>query len=315
MAAATTFSRLIRFLAQDGRVYYGDAILPAGSTSINAATHARLITGDPFSPAHSASPSAPTAAPCTVTTRTAAIARLLCPLTPTTTRTLRCLGLNYAAHAREAGMQLPTCPVLFYKPPTALADPFAPVRVPAVAQESDDGGPPQVDYECELAVVVGRAGRDIAPRDALRHVAGVAVANDVSQRTWQLARGGGQWGLGKGFDGWAPLGPGIVALDALGRDPDDGAGLRIGTKVNGEVVQGSGTGDMVFGVRETVAFLSRGTTLLPGDVILTGTPQGVGMGRTPPLWLKDGDVVEVSIEGVGSCINKVEFEKDEPAKL
>lgn len=170
-------------------------------------------------------------------------------------------------------MPLPTHPVLFYKPPTALNDPFGAIPVPRMAQETDESTTDaKIDYEAELAIVIGRAARDVSPSTALSHIAGFAVANDVSQRTWQLARGGGQLGLGKGFDGWAPLGPGVASLEALaGRDPDEGAGLAIGAKVNGVEVQASGTGDMVFGVRETVSFLSRGTTLLPGDVILTGT--------------------------------------------
>ncbi|EKG14966.1 Fumarylacetoacetase [Macrophomina phaseolina MS6] len=317
-----TFSRLIRFLAQDGRIYYGDAILPSNGSNINAATHARLITnGTPFDPLHAPSPSQPTP-PYTITTRTLPVARLLCPLTAHTTRTIRCLGLNYAAHARESRMPLPVHPVLFYKPVTALNDPTAAIPVPRMAQETDDdgGASPRIDYEAELAIIIGRRARDVAPSAALSYVAGFAVANDVSQRTWQLSRGGGQWGLGKGFDGWAPLGPGIASSEALilgggKKDPDRDGGLGIRTEVNGVEVQASGTGDMVFGVRETVSFLSRGTTLLPGDVILTGTPQGVGMGRAPPLWLKDGDVVEVNLEGVGSCVNKIEFERDETTPL
>ncbi|KAK7727682.1 hypothetical protein SLS57_002724 [Botryosphaeria dothidea] len=270
-----------------------------------------------FDPTHSPSPSQPTA-PYTITSRTSPITRrLLCPLTPATTRTIRCLGLNYAAHAAESRMPLPTHPVLFYKPPTALNDPFGAIPVPRMPQETDESTTDaKIDYEAELAIVIGRAARDVSPSTALSHIAGFAVANDVSQRTWQLARGGGQWGLGKGFDGWAPLGPGVASLEALaGRDPDEGAGLAIGARVNGVEVQASGTGDMVFGVRETVSFPSRGTTLLPGDVILTGTPQGVGMSRSPPLWLRDGDVVEVTLEGVGSCVNKVAFRKDETPQL
>lgn len=126
---------------------------------------------------------------------------------------------------------------------------------------------PGVDYECELVVIIGREAKDVPASDALDYVLGYAVGNDVSHREWQLKRGGSQWNLGKGFDGWAPFGPGIVSGEVVG-DPQ---GLRIWTKVNGETVQDSGTRDMVFGVRESVAFLSRGTTLLPGDVIFTGT--------------------------------------------
>ena len=159
-------------------------------------------------------------------------------------------------------MPLPDYPVLFFKPLTALSGPFARIPVPAMAQETLG-----VDYECELVVIIGREARDVAPADALSYVLGYAVGNDVSHREWQLKRGGSQWNLGKGFDGWAPFGPGIVSGDVIG-DPQ---GLSIYTKVNGETVQSSETGDMVFGVKESVAFLSRGTTLLPGDVIFTGT--------------------------------------------
>jgi 2-keto-4-pentenoate hydratase/2-oxohepta-3-ene-1,7-dioic acid hydratase in catechol pathway len=167
-----------------------------------------------------------------------------------------------------------------------------------------------LDYECELVAVIGKACSDVPESKALDYVLGYAVGNDVSHRDWQLQRGGGQWSLGKGFDGWAPYGPGIVS-SKLVKDPQS---LRIQTKLNGKSVQDSNTRDMIFGVAKTIAFLSQGTTLLPGDLIFTGTPQGVGMGRRPQLWLKDGDVVDVELEGVGTCSNKVEFTKTK-AKL
>ena len=200
-------------------------------------------------------------------------------------------------------MPIPTYPILFHKPATALTGPFDPIPVPEPAQAVDG-----LDYECELVAVIGRACRDVDEARALDYVLGYAVGDDVSHREWQLKRGGGQWALGKGFDGWAPFGPGIVTARLI-PDPQK---LEIGTKVNGVMVQESSTEDMVFGVAKTIAFLSQGTTLLPGDVIFTGTPQGVGMGRKPPLWLKDGDVVEVSLEGVGTCVNKVEWVKSRP---
>lgn len=177
--------------------------------------------------------------------------------------------------------------------------------MPAIAQESAG-----LDYECELVIVIGKECRDVAESEALNYVLGYAVGDDVSHRDWQIQRGGGQWSLGKGFDGWAPYGPGIVSTSLI---PDPQA-LQISTKLNGQTVQQSHTSDMIFNVKHTISFLSRGTTLLPGDLIFTGTPSGVGMGRDPKLWLKDGDVVEVALEGVGSCTNKVEFNKEE-AKL
>lgn len=174
-----------------------------------------------------------------------------------------------------------------------------------MAQEAEG-----VDYECELVAVIGREARDVPEADALSYVLGYAVGNDISHREWQIARGSGQWGLGKGFDGWAPFGPGIVSTELI-PNPQD---LTITTRLNGKEMQRSRTSDMIFGVAKTISFLSRGTTLRPGDLIFTGTPQGVGMGRNPKVWLKDGDEVEVGLDGVGTCVNKVEFEKQK-AKL
>jgi 2-keto-4-pentenoate hydratase/2-oxohepta-3-ene-1,7-dioic acid hydratase in catechol pathway len=230
---------------------------------------------------------------------------LLAPLDRPDIKTVRCLGLNYEQHAKESNMPLPKYPVLFYKPITSITGPFDPIPVHAGAQEL-----PGLDYECELVAIIGRQAHNVSEAEALDYVLGYAVGNDVSHREWQIKRGGGQWSLGKGFDGWAPFGPGIVSRDLI-KDPQN---LRIGTKVNGKIVQDSTTKDMIFGVKETIAFLSKGTTLLPGDLIFTGTPQGVGMGRKPPLWLKDGDVVEVSLAGIGTCTNKVEFVKNEAPK-
>lgn len=162
-----------------------------------------------------------------------------------------------------------------------------------------------LDYECELVAVIGKACADVSEANALDYVLGYAVGNDVSHREWQIQRGGSQWSLGKGFDGWAPYGPGIVSSKVI-KDPQS---LSISTRVNEKLVQESSTADMIFGVAKTIAFLSQGTTLLPGDLIFTGTPEGVGMGMKPQSWLKDGDVVEVGLEGVGVCTNKVEFTK------
>ncbi|EAS31793.3 fumarylacetoacetate hydrolase [Coccidioides immitis RS] len=287
-----SFSRLVRFLAKDGKVYYGDAILPTGATDIARANKARVITGDIFGQHH-------------VTEQVADVKKLLAPLALNDIKTIRCLGLNYARHAKEANMAIPTYPVLFFKPVTAATGPTEDIPVPAIAQEGVG-----LDYECELVIVIGKEAYNVPESRALDYVLGYAVGNDVSHRDWQLKRGAGQWGLGKGFDGWAPFGPGIVSANLI-RDPN---ALNISTKLNGEVVQNSSTKDMIFGVAKTVSFLSRGTTLLPGDLIFTGTPEGVGMGRKPQLWLKDGDQVEVSLEGVGTCSNKVVFSEPQ-AKL
>jgi 2-keto-4-pentenoate hydratase/2-oxohepta-3-ene-1,7-dioic acid hydratase in catechol pathway len=284
--------RLVRFLARDGHTYYGDAILPKGITDIAKAKTAHIIKGDIFS-----SP--------IVTDQVVDIRLLLAPLARNDIKTVRCLGLNYERHAKESGLPIPKYPVLFYKPVTAVSGPFDPIPVPFIAQEV-----PSVDYECELVAVIGKEARNVSEDKALDYVLGYCVGNDVSQREWQLKRGGGQWNLGKGFDGWAPMGPGIVSSHII-KDPQ---ALSISTKVNGKEVQKSSTGDQIFGVAQTIAFLSKGTTLVPGDLVFTGTPEGVGMGRNPQLWLKDGDIVEVSLEGVGTCTNQVEYEK-EMAKL
>ncbi len=257
-------------------------------TDIAKAKNARIIQGDIFS-----SP--------TVTDRVADIRLLLSPLARSEIKTVRCLGLNYERHAKESGMPIPKYPVLFYKPVTAVTGPFDPIPVPLIAQDV-----PQIDYECELVAVIGKEARNVSEDKALDYVLGYCVGNDISQREWQLKRGGSQWSVGKMYDGWAPMGPGIVSSHII-KDPQ---ALNISTKVNGKEVQRSSTADQIFGVAQTIAFLSKGTTLLPGDLIFTGTPEGVGMGRNPQLWLKDDDVVEVSLEGVGTCTNKVEYETE-----
>ncbi|KAH6619539.1 Fumarylacetoacetase-like protein [Chaetomium sp. MPI-SDFR-AT-0129] len=289
----TTFTRLVRFLARDGRTYYGDAILPRGVTDISNARQARLVEGDIFGRHH-------------VTDQVIDIRTLLAPLAPEDVKTVRCLGLNYAAHAKESKMAIPHYPVVFYKPATSLSGPTDPIPVHPMAQQHTG-----LDYECELVAVIGKHCSDVPESRALDYVLGYAVGNDVSHRDWQLKLGGGQWSLGKGFDGWAPFGPGLVSRELVG-DPQK---LGIRTRVNGQTVQESTTADMIFSVAKTIAFLSQGTTLLPGDVIFTGTPQGVGMGRNPQVWLKDGDVVEVELENVGTCTNKVEFGPARDAKL
>lgn len=167
-----------------------------------------------------------------------------------------------AESRQQSNMPIPKYPVLFYKPVTSVAGPFDNIPVCAAAQEGEG-----LDYECELIAVIGKEGSNIPEAQALSHVVGYAVGNDVSHRDWQLKRGGGQWGLGKGFDGWAPFGPAIVSSKLI-PDPQN---LRITTKLNGNIVQDSNTGDMIFGVAKTISILSQGTTLLPGDLIFTGT--------------------------------------------
>jgi 2-keto-4-pentenoate hydratase/2-oxohepta-3-ene-1,7-dioic acid hydratase in catechol pathway len=202
-----------------------------------------------------------------------------------------CLGLNYRDHASEAGFEPPPVPIFFSKFRNALVGPFDPIVLPTISE--------QVDFEGELAVVIGTPGKHIAVDDALAHVAGYAVMNDVSARDLQLQTS--QWIAGKTLDSFAPLGPGIVP-GSLIPDPQD---LQLETRVNGTVVQSDSTASMVFTVAETIAFLSSIMTLRPGDIIATGTPAGVGFKREPPMYLQAEDVVEVEIEGVGTIRNPV----------
>ena len=202
------------------------------------------------------------------------------------------IGLNYADHARESGIEAPSAPVLFVKTPNSIIGPDEPIEWAATASD-------QVDYEAELAVVIGRRARNVAHTDALSYVLGYTCCNDVSARDAQF--GDGQWIRGKSFDTFCPLGPWIVTADEV-PDPQD---LKIRCLVNREALQDSTTAEMIFGVAELISYLSRFMTLEPGDVIATGTPFGVGFARTPPIFLKHGDVVEVEIERVGTLRNTV----------
>lgn len=213
------------------------------------------------------------------------------------------VGRNYKAHADEQGAALPERPMLFTKNPAACCLSGDAVVIPRACADHD-----QVDYEGELAVVIGRACRDVAERDVLNAdlspVLGVCVANDVSARWWQKQGSGGQFNRGKSFDTFCPLGPWLTPLRRAG----DLRSLAICTRLNGETVQSATTGQMIFSVPHLVAECARGTTLLPGTVLLTGTPAGVGMARTPPRFLRDGDVVEVEIGGLGVLRNAVRSE-------
>lgn len=222
---------------------------------------------------------------------------LLCPIDP---RAILCIGLNYRDHAAETRQPLPDRPVLFMKNPGAAWHPEAPIHLRPPFVEH-----PEVDFEGELAVVIGTAARDVREERALEHVFGYTVANDVSARRVQKHGGGGQWVRGKSFDTFCPMGPCLVTSDEI---PDPQA-LAISTRLNGEVMQESTTAEMVFSVAQLIASLSEGTTLLPGTVILTGTPAGVGFARTPRVFLRPGDLVEVEIEGLGTLKNPVEAEK------
>ncbi len=227
--------------------------------------------------------------------------RLLAPIVPK--RNVFCVGWNYAEHFAEgkafrgpnATQEIPEHPALFSKNPFAIVGHDAAIRHPAPISD-------ELDYEVELAVVIGTEGCDIAEATALDHVFGYTIGNDVSVRDVQRSWHGSQWFKGKNFDTHLPLGPWIVTKDEI---PDPQA-LRITTRVNGVTKQDSNTKNMVFSVKRIIAEISAGLTLYPGDVIITGTPEGVGMGRTPPEWLKPGDVVEVEIEKIGTLRNRIE---------
>jgi 2,4-diketo-3-deoxy-L-fuconate hydrolase len=203
-----------------------------------------------------------------------------------------CIGLNYADHARETGAAIPAEPIIFFKSSTALCGPDDDLVMPR--------GSVKTDWEVELAVVIGKRARYVAEEDAAAHVAGYALHNDYSERQDQLERGG-NWSKGKSHDTFAPLGPFLATPDEV-RDPHD---LPLWLKVNGTMRQNSSTRQMVFRVPALVSYLSRFMTLLPGDVISTGTPPGVGLGFKPPVFLGVGDVVELGIEGLGTQQQKV----------
>jgi 2-keto-4-pentenoate hydratase/2-oxohepta-3-ene-1,7-dioic acid hydratase in catechol pathway len=225
--------------------------------------------------------------------------KILAPLSPAA---ILGVGLNYRRHAAESGAKVPEHPVLFVKGPGTLQHPGDPIRIPTTLASH------KVDYECELAVVIGRPCRNVKRASALEHVLGYTCANDVSARDWQLEFGGGQWCRGKFFDTFCPLGPCLVTTDEI---PDPNR-LQIRTELNGATVQDWNTNDMIFDVPTLIEFLSASSTLPPGTVILTGTPHGVGMAAKPPRWLRPGDSVTIEIEGIGRLTNPVALEAGGP---
>lgn len=291
------FSRLIHFESDDGNSFYGEpeidnvAQLQERLDSNNL--FARPLTGSSIfnlsgSPEGSSSKR---------------VTKLLGVLLPADVPLIKCVGLNYITHIREGGRKPPPYPSIFIKPRACIAAFNADIPVPKIAQHE------QCDYEGELAIVIGKTGKDITAADALDYVFGYVASNDISARTWQkdpaFAGGVPQWCFSKGFDQYGPLGPMIVSPKVVG----DAGSLDLKTWVNGELRQSSNTSDLLFGVRDIVAFVSQGTTLEQGTVIMTGTPAGVAMGMKPePRWLKDGDVVKVAIEGLGACQNKMVFQ-------
>jgi len=198
-----------------------------------------------------------------------------------------CIGLNYADHAKESGADIPKEPILFFKATSAIVGPNDAIKIPR--------GSSKTDWEVELAFVIGKKASYVTEENALDHVAGYVLHNDYSEREWQLERGG-QWVKGKSCDTFAPLGPFIATRDEIA-DPQN---LKLWLKLNGETIQDSSTAQMIFSVKTLVSYVSQFMTLLPGDVITTGTPPGVGLGFKPPKFLQAGDVVELGVEGLGS---------------
>jgi 2-keto-4-pentenoate hydratase/2-oxohepta-3-ene-1,7-dioic acid hydratase in catechol pathway len=225
--------------------------------------------------------------------RTGKIADIKRRLAPVAPASLIGIGLNYRRHAEESGAKIPERPIVFLKLINSLQNPGDPIVIPSSSQE--------VDYECELAIVIGRDCRSVSPKDALDYVFGYTCANDVSARDWQLKWGGGQWSRGKSFDTFCPLGPVLVSADEI-PNPND---LKIQTILNSDIVQDWNTNDMIFDVPTLISFLSQDTTLVPGTVILTGTPHGVGMAAKPPRYLRSGDTVSISLEKIGALTNPV----------
>ncbi|GCB18038.1 uncharacterized protein AF_2225 [Aspergillus awamori] len=284
--------RLIRFIDTTGEVCFGEPAI----SDITKLTE-ECLAGTLFAQEYVGD------SPLSVTpgSRRLQVKELLGILRPEDVPIIRCVGLNYMAHIKEGGRTPPPHPSLFIKPNTSIASYNEDIAIPRIAQDS-------VDYEGELTIVIGKTGKNIPKENALEYIAGYVAANDVSCRSWQkdpLKAGGvPQWCFSKGFDKFAPVGPVLVSPKVVGAADN----LRLQTLVNGEVRQDTNTNDLLFNVPHLISFLSQGTTLEKGTVIMTGTPSGVAMGMTPPKYLKDGDVVEVVVEGLGATRNVMVFE-------
>src|SRR5271170_1353558 len=264
--------KIIRHLTPSGPAY----------AALQADGSAREITGDIFGAFRA-------------TEKTVKPGKVLAPVVPVN---ILAIGLNYRKHAEEGGKGVPERPMLFLKSTSSLNNPGDPIQLPRKLRSDE------VDFECELAVVIGKTCKNATRATALDHVLGYTAANDVSARDWQIRLNGGQFCQGKSFDTFCPLGPVLVTRDEI---PNPNA-LKIRTVLNGVAVQDWNTNDMIFDVPTLIEFLSGSTTLLPGTVILTGTPHGVGMAQKPPRWLKVGDNVTIEIEKIGALQNPVVVE-------
>jgi 2-keto-4-pentenoate hydratase/2-oxohepta-3-ene-1,7-dioic acid hydratase in catechol pathway len=260
--------KIVRFLDKEGKTRLGE---PVGED------RARVLCGELFGTLDR-------------TDETVQIERLLAPIEP---RNVIAIGLNYKQHAEESGAKVPDYPAIFVKLTTAVAGPNDPIVLP-------EDAPDEVDFEAELGVVIGKTARQISESEALNYVLGYTCANDVSARDCQIRRDV-QWSRAKSFDTFCPIGPCLLIDPKL--NPNR---LAIRSKLNGEVMQESNTEDMIFSVPRLISYLSHQFTLLPGTLIITGTPEGVGCARKPPVYLRDGDVIAVEIEEIGEISNFVE---------
>ncbi|KAL2204708.1 hypothetical protein CC79DRAFT_1309691 [Sarocladium strictum] len=292
------WTRLIRFVATDGRILRGEPILPfpefdVGNFEPGTQLQAKVLVGEDIYDTTGAT---------RLSDEVATVKKLLGPLGQDDVPILRCVGLNYAKHIREAGRKPPPYPFIFLKARQTIADHDADVIIPKIAQDM------QPDYEGELCFVMGKDAKDVKPEDAFQYIAAFTAGNDVStrrlQRDPEFAGVVPQWGFSKGFDTFAPLGPVLVRTDVLG-DPKK---ARLSTKIDGELRQDELVDDLLFDCAYLVSYLSSGTTLEKGSVIMTGTPGGVGAGMKPPQWLKHGTVMEVHVGGIGTLRNRVVFE-------
>ncbi len=269
--------KIVRFLTEEGNICLG-------SIKTDRPEEAWILRGDLFSKLE-------------MTGQTARVGRLLSPIDPPN---ILAVGLNYSRHAEETKIGRPDIPVLFLKATTAVIGPDEMILLPSA-------GPDRVDYEAELAVVIGRRAKNVSRKEALGCILGYTCANDVSARDWQIEKQKKQWARGKSFDTFCPLGPCLATRDEI---PDPNI-LRVRAILNGQVMQDSNTSDMIFDVPSLISDLSRSFSLLPGTVILTGTPEGVGFTRNPPVFLREGDAITIEIDGIGSLTNVVGRESDE----
>jgi len=263
--------KIIRFVSKEQKVLYGTYNLAHPDS-------AKIIEGNILSTFK-------------ITSKEIQIKKLLAPIPPVN---ILALGINYKKHGDETALAYPEQPMLFLKATTSIIGHEGPIILPAA-------GPDQVDYEAELAVVIGKEAKNVMPEKAMDYIMGYTCANDVSARDWQFEKQNGQWARGKSFDTFCPLGPWIVTKEEI-ENPNN---LSIRCIINGQTVQESRTSNMIFNVQQIVGNLSRSLTLSPGTVILTGTPEGVGFTRQPALFLKTGDVVSIEIEKIGTLTNRV----------